>query len=302
MIVLLLVTQNEAEMLRLHLAHHLAWGVDHVCVADNESTDATAEVARSFGSAVTHLRFADFGERQRVRTRMLRDLDARFGRAQWVGVSDTDEFWWTPRENASALLADVPAEVPCATFRQKLFLPTELDAPTGSVYARLTHRVARESSPLFRSYHEGKSFYRGATLHRVGHEHRNKDVPGPVWWHPEAAVHHYMIQDEDQFVLKVSRLTSWQPRSGLLSKQWFHRLRAAIGLPPARPFAVGFKREWWDIWEKGGEPAVRAYYRTKYRIPAAELPQLLASGELVHDPAFAEYRAARDGDVGPHPR
>src|SRR5437867_681302 len=97
MIVLLLVTQNEADMLRLHLEHHLTWGVDHVCVADNASTDETAEVARSFGSAVTHVRFDDFGERQRVRTRMLRDLDLRFGRAAWVGVSDTDEFWWAPR-------------------------------------------------------------------------------------------------------------------------------------------------------------------------------------------------------------
>ena len=45
MIVLLLVTQNEADLLRWNIRHHLEWGVDHVAVADNNSTDATAAVA-----------------------------------------------------------------------------------------------------------------------------------------------------------------------------------------------------------------------------------------------------------------
>ena len=39
MIVLLLVTQNESELRRADIGHHLEWGVDHVAVADNASVD-----------------------------------------------------------------------------------------------------------------------------------------------------------------------------------------------------------------------------------------------------------------------
>ena len=47
MIVLLLTTKNEAEVLRLNLEHHLSWGVDHVVVCDNDSTDDTPDSSRS---------------------------------------------------------------------------------------------------------------------------------------------------------------------------------------------------------------------------------------------------------------
>lgn len=294
MIVLLLTTRNECDVLRLNLQHHLGWGVDHVCVADNASEDATAEVVRAFGRSVSYVRFGDFARRQSVRTHMLREAEARHGRAAWVGVSDTDEFWWTPAAGAPHLLRDVPADVPCATFRQKLFLPSESDAPSGPVYARLLHRAGSERSRLFRSYPEGKSWYRGAALRRVASEHRNPDVPGAVWWHPEPALHHYMIRDEDQFVMKVRRLAAWRPRTGLASKRWYHRVRALSGMRPPRPFVAAFKREWWDVFERGGEAALREYFRTSYRVRTEDLPRHLEAGELVRDTAFAEFRAAAD--------
>ena len=87
MIALLLTTKNEADVLRLNIAHHLSWGVDHVAVADNESSDATQDVLREFGDAVSTEVFHDFAVRQTVRMRLLERLRARHA-LDWVGVSE----------------------------------------------------------------------------------------------------------------------------------------------------------------------------------------------------------------------
>ncbi len=294
MIVLLLTTQNEADVLRLNLAHHLAWGVDHVAVCDNESTDATQAVVREFGDAVTSTVFPDFAERQRVRMALLGRVKERLsGRVAWVGVADTDEFFWSPTGTMADLLADVPPDVVAVTFHQKLFLPTEDDAEDGPVYARQLHHTGHYETPLHRSYREGKTFYRAAWLQRITSEHRCHEVPHPEWGPDGPIVHHYMIRDEDQFLMKVKRLTSWRPRKGVKSKLWYHKARAAVGMPPETPFVAGFKEEWWNVLQEGGEDGLRAYFRTRYRIQSADLPAYLESGELVRDDAFADWKAAQ---------
>jgi len=155
MIVLLLTTQNESDVLRLNLEHHLAWGVDHVGVCDNESTDATQDVVRAFGERVTSTVFHDFADRQRHRMEVLERIKARHtGRVQWVGVSDTDEFFWAPDARMPDLLADVPQDVVAVTFHQKLFIPTALDLAEGPVHQRQRHRTGSYDSPLHKSYRE----------------------------------------------------------------------------------------------------------------------------------------------------
>jgi hypothetical protein len=297
MIVLLLTTKNEAELLRVNIEHHLRWGVDHVCVADNASTDDTADVARSFGDAVSRRVFDDFGERQRIRTAMFRGLRDRCGRIAWAGVSDTDEFWWAPgAASAKDLLATVPRDVPAATFGQKLFLPTEIDGREGPVARRMLHRAAGPESPLFSGYREGKTFYRGEALGRVSHEHRNPDVGAPEWRHDVAAVHHYMVQDEDHFVMKVRRFPAWQPRSRPATSRWLRALRPAAA-PCAPALKADIKKQWWDVWQRGGESALREHYRTHFRVQRRNLDGLLASGALVRDAAFAEHCAAAEAVV-----
>jgi hypothetical protein len=108
---MLLVTQNESELLRANIRHHLDWGVDHVGVADNNSSDGTAAVAREFGDAVSYRTFDDFHVRQTVRTEMLDALRAQH-RVDWVGVADTDEFYWSDGASGMGdLLATVPSDV-----------------------------------------------------------------------------------------------------------------------------------------------------------------------------------------------
>ncbi len=291
MIVLLLTTKNEAAVLRQNLAHHLSYGVDHVCVADNASDDDTQDVLRSFGDHVSTTVFDDFAVRQRVRTQLLDAVRARHT-VTWVGVSDTDEFHWMAGATLPEILAQAPRDAPALTCRQKLFLPSELDAAEGAVHQRQRHRTTGPGSPLHTSYREGKTWYRSAWLTRVDHEHRSPKLEGQVVSPSVPTVHHYMIRDEDQFVMKVRRLTSWRERRGLRSKLWYHGLRRLVGIP-LPPYVAGFKSAWWDVYSAGGEEGLRRYYRDTYRLQARDIPRLISEGAITRDNAFADWRAAQ---------
>ncbi len=286
---LLLTSQNEAEMLAWNLAHHLEYGIDHVAVADNRSTDDTQAVIARFGDAASTTVFDDFHTRQAVRMQLLDRVRGQHA-VDWVGVSDTDEFWFAPGMQMDDVLADVPADVVAVNFDAKLFLPTALDAPDGPVIVRRHYRTSSNDSPLHTSYRAGKTFYRDSWLREITDEHLAPEVPHPRYRHPVAAVHHYMVRDEEQFLQKVTRLISWAPeaRRGLL------RRRAPDPRTRELPgWSAPFKKEWWAVYRDGGEAAVRAYYRDRYTIGAEALAEHLARGEMVCDDAFATFVADR---------
>lgn len=285
---LLLVTQNEAELLRSNIRHHLEWGIDHVGVADNDSTDATADVAREFGAAVSYRRFPDFHDRQIVRTAMLDDLRNRQS-VTWVGVADTDEFYWVDGAVGVAdLLTDTPDDVVGVNFGMKLYLPTDLDVPDDPVVMSRVHRSGSSESPLHTSYRAGKSFYRADWLTTITDEHWCPEVPHPQFRHDEPAVHHYMVQDEDQFVQKVTRLISWAPPPDgrIAAARWRRTPEIERPLPA---WSAPFKKEWWDVYQDGGEAAVREYYRSVYTLGGNRRLEALADGSLVVDGGFAAW-------------
>jgi len=240
MLAMLIVTKNEAELLRWNLLHHLESGIDLIGVADNKSTDATRDVVAEFGPAVRYVSFPEFAQRQAVRHTMVRSmLDETDGRLEWAAICDTDEFFWSPNAAMRELLAPTPDDVVAVNFDAKLFLPTELDPPAGPVFVRRTYRTGRDT-PLHTSYREGKTFYRASWLaalpieHNCStHEHLCAAAPHPQFRHDEAVVHHYMIQDEDQFVDKVVRLIEWArpPESPVAALRWRATPRRKRALP-----------------------------------------------------------------------
>ena len=270
MILLFVPTRNEAELLRLNLAHHLSWGFDHVAVADNGSTDATQDVLREFGNAVTSMRIDDRFERYRALAKLLATIEQEHGTVDWVAVSDTDEFWWTPECELRRLLSRVPDHLVAVNSDQKLFLPTELDPDSGPVYCRRTFRSSGTASPLHTSYISGKSLYRAAFVHSHGilNPHWSGNIPHPMWRFKRPLVHHYMVDDEDSFVRKVK------------------------GLDPSKrkaPFRK-FKAAWWQIYQTAGEAGVRDHFRREYVIAATSLPIRLERGEIVEDAEFARFQ------------
>ena len=291
---MLLTSKDEGDLLEQNLAHHLAWGVDFIGVADNQSVDGTQDRLGRFGTAVATEVFPDFADYQAVRMRLLGQLQDRSGgKIQWAGVSDTDEFFWLPGATIREILMDAPPEIVCVSFHQKLFRATAADPPAGEIYARQLYRTTSYQSPLHTSWVRGKSFYRTTWLRAITSEHRNRGVPHPWWGPADPVVHHYMIRDEDQFVIKLMRLSTWRPGPGLAGQPWWHQLRARLGLAPPRPKMPQFREEWWDAFARGGEEGLRTYYRTRYLISAAALPGHLEAGHLVRDTAFAEFMASR---------
>ena len=293
--ILFVVTRNEAELLRLNLDHHLAWGFDHVAIADNESTDATRDVLSSFGDAVTVEVIQDVNERFVSLGRLLRRIEARHGPAQWVAVSDTDEFWWQPGSGLAGLLASVPARAIGLNAEQKLFLPTALDPADGPCYLRLTWRTTGPASPLHTSYRRGKSIYRAGWVreHEISSPHWCLKVPSSPWQPARPLVHHYMIDGEESFVQKVLALQRWSPEVGKTPLAVETVNQDAHDAAELRRRFRDFKVEWWRVYTAGGEAALREYYRTQYVISAAGIPGHVQRGELVHDTAFAAYMRDR---------
>ena len=114
-IVLLLVTQNEADLLRWNIRHHLDWGIDHVAVADNNSTDGDRRRrTRVRRRGEPHARFPDFHDRQNVRAAMLDAVRAGH-HVDWAG---------SPTPTSSSGLRMRRARVTCSTGRRTTSWPS----------------------------------------------------------------------------------------------------------------------------------------------------------------------------------
>ncbi len=105
-----LLVRDEEDIVDEQLRYHLGQGVDFVVATDHRSTDGTAEILDRYErEGHLHLvREDDVAIRQAEWvTRMARLAATDFG-ADWVLLSDADEFWW-PREGT---LRDILEAIP----------------------------------------------------------------------------------------------------------------------------------------------------------------------------------------------
>lgn len=297
MIVLLLLTRDEGDLLRQNLEHHLSVGFDHIAVADNDSSDETQETIRSYGDAASTIVFRDLERRLPVLKQAFHQVEKRHGPVEWAAVSDTDEFWWSETDDLRSVLAETPHHLMGVNFSQKLFRPTELDQTEGPVYCRRIYRTSGPESPLHLSYGRGKTIYRGAWLrnHALSNPHWSNNLPHAYLQQELPLIHHYMIDDEDSFVRKARDLTRWNVEHhlrgksrlyGVLWRAW-HRVAGNASRQHR-----SFKREWSRLYEEEGELAVRELYRETYVLRAADVAGHLERGDLVLDTAFADFKLA----------
>lgn len=294
MIVLLITTRNEADLLHWNIQHHLNWGFDHVAVADNESTDDTAEVAQGSCDGVSYRRYRNTRNRMRVRNAMLDELRARHT-VDWVLVADTDEFFWVPdAAGPRDILRRMPHDVVAVNFDMKLFLPTTMDRSDLPVFMSRVYRPTSPDSPLHSSYRLGKTFYRSSWLTTVTNDHWSPEVPHAKFRHEYPALHHYMITDEDRFIDKVKRLPTYNcPTNPLKWLIWTTTSRDELPR-----WSGPSKRDWYDIYKREGEAGLRTYYRTVYTLTEDRVREATAEGALVRDARFAEFARERYLTVG----
>src|SRR5215471_10779274 len=104
MLILFLKIRDEPDIVRLNLSHHLGWGIDHVLIADNESSGTTLDVLREFRHSITVARTTSPHDWGSALCSLLQRYEEQYGSAGWVAVSDPDEFWWTPEAPLASLV------------------------------------------------------------------------------------------------------------------------------------------------------------------------------------------------------
>jgi len=104
MLVAVTMVRDEQDIIGYTLTHLLAEGVDHIIVADNQSTDQTRPILEALadGHPVTVLDDPEQGYYQAKKMTRLAHMAYGMG-ATWVLPFDADELWYSP----AGLLADV---------------------------------------------------------------------------------------------------------------------------------------------------------------------------------------------------
>lgn len=124
-LVMTLLVRDEEDILAANLAFHAHQGVDFFIITDNNSVDATPEIARRYQAAgkahVLHETGDDYSQARWV-TRMARLAAADFG-ADWIINSDADEFWWPKSGTLHEVFAALPEAVNALEAKRVNFPP-----------------------------------------------------------------------------------------------------------------------------------------------------------------------------------
>lgn len=219
-----LVVRDEADILDAHLAFHLNAGVDVVLAVDHGSTDGTSEILERHARE-GHARVVREEGRQQQQGEWVTRLARRAAveeRADWVLLSDADEFWWPRGGSLKEVLAAVPAEYGAVYAPSRTFLPRPDD---GRFFAeRMTVRLAG-SAPIndpatpFRPV--SKVVVRANPDLRVlpGNHAVEGVPPNPrEAWHP-IEIFHFPLRSSEQSAAKYEKtLTGWSfnPRGDLV--------------------------------------------------------------------------------------
>jgi hypothetical protein len=158
------------------------------------------------------------------------------------------------------------------------------------VYIRQVHRTSSYDSPLHLSYVKGKTFYRASWLTEITSEHVCAALPHPPWSRFEPIIHHYMVQSEDRFVMKVKRLR-------FLHGRYRERIAFRLGFRPQLTKLDGqhFKDLWWSILIERGDKGLREYYRNEYCLQRDDVERHIRTGALTKDTSFADFKNSSAG-------
>jgi Glycosyl transferase family 2 len=140
-IVMTLMVRDEADIIDLQIAFHLAAGVDFVIVTDHESRDGTSEILERYVSkGVLHRLPVTSPVKRQAEwvTGMARMAATEFG-ADWVINSDADEFWWPSGGSLKDVLAQIDDDYGIVQTFVRAFLPRPGEEPFAE---RMTVRFA----------------------------------------------------------------------------------------------------------------------------------------------------------------
>ena len=141
-VVMTLLVRDEADVVDAQIAYHLDAGVDFVIATDHRSSDETTAILESYAEQGRLRLLREAGSRidqAECVTQMAR-LAATAHDADWVILSDADEFWWPIEGSLKDVFAAVPKPFGIVHAVVRTFIP-QLD-DRGFFAERLTARLA----------------------------------------------------------------------------------------------------------------------------------------------------------------
>jgi Glycosyl transferase family 2 len=200
-LVMTLLVRDEADVVDLNLAYHLARGVDEVIVTDHRSTDGTRERVDALDDPRVHVLHEDGEAIEQAAwvTRMARI--AHDVGADWVLNGDADEFLWP---EAGADLKEALKRVPRTCSRLELPRLDFVARPDDGrpFHERMTLRTTRDElgRPL-----RPKLAHRGSARVVVGPgSHAVRRAGWRTCRRPLVTVFHYPRRTLDQYRHKVA--------------------------------------------------------------------------------------------------
>ena len=136
-----LMVRDEADIIDLQIAFHLAAGVDFIIVTDHDSRDGTTDILERYvRHGVLHrIPVSSPVKRQSEWVTRMARLAASDFQADWVINSDADEFWWPWGGNVKDALRRIPDAYGVVRTFVRVFLPRPGDEP---FHERMTVRFA----------------------------------------------------------------------------------------------------------------------------------------------------------------
>ena len=106
MIFAVMLVRNEVDIIRVNILHHLAFGVDHILVADNGSTDGTSVILEELAETKRVHVISRPGAFYQAETATELAREAFLRGARWVLPIDADELWHVPVGRLRDILDD----------------------------------------------------------------------------------------------------------------------------------------------------------------------------------------------------
>ena len=144
-----MVVRNEADILAINVAHHLAIGIDRILIVDNGSSDGTDRVLEELGTSgrVRWMRMDGPFHQSEVATSLAREAYLRG--ADWVVPIDADEFWFAPAGDFRRVLQESSAGAFQAEVVNFIQARDEREARAEGL-SRMTRRAETPIGPIER--------------------------------------------------------------------------------------------------------------------------------------------------------
>jgi hypothetical protein len=141
-IIQIIFTRNEGNLLRQNIEFHLKMGVDFFIITDNDSTDNTRKVMREFERRGVAKCFYSYKKTMAQKESMeyMAKIAHKFHKADWVIVSDTDEFWYT-KGGLKKFLKNISSHINVLKVLRYQYFPTSKDdTPVKKIFKKMLYR------------------------------------------------------------------------------------------------------------------------------------------------------------------